>query len=104
MPNIGHETGPCRLATADCRLGMPPFTPARLRKDFLSVLDFDSDDLDRCLRLAAQLKADRPLRREAPTADALAGRHVAMLFDKPSLRTRTTFDISVRELGGHVVA
>src|SRR4029077_7029814 len=76
----------------------------RLRKDFLSILDFDADDLDRCLRLAAQLKADRPLRRAAPTADALSGRYVAMLFDKPSLRTRSTFEIAVRELGGHVVA
>jgi ornithine carbamoyltransferase len=49
----------------------------RIRKDFLSVLDFDPADFDRCLDLAAQLKADRPLGREAPSADALAGRHVA---------------------------
>ena len=35
-----------------------------------------------------RLKADRSLGRHAPTADALNGRHVAMLFDKPSLRTR----------------
>jgi ornithine carbamoyltransferase len=74
------------------------------RKDFLSVLDFDAIDLERCLRLAAQLKADRSLGRHAPTADALNGRHVAMLFDKPSLRTRTTFEIAIRELGGHLVA
>src|SRR5207237_9264506 len=40
----------------------------------------------------------------APTAEALDGRHVAMLFDKPSLRTRSTFEIGIRELGGHVVA
>jgi ornithine carbamoyltransferase len=74
------------------------------RKDFLSVLDFDAADLERCLDLAARLKADRALGRHAPTADALDGRHVAMLFDKPSLRTRSTFEIAVRELGGHVVA
>ena len=73
------------------------------RKDFLSVLDFDPADLEMCLRLAAQLKSDRSLGRHAPTADALDGRHVAMLFDKPSLRTRTTFEIAVRELGGQVV-
>ena len=35
--------------------------------------------------------------------DALNGRHVALLFDKPSLRTRTTFEIAIRELGGHVI-
>jgi len=80
-------------------------TPAtQTRKDFLSVLDFDSIDLERCLQLAAQLKADRSLGRHAPTADALNGRHVGMLFDKPSLRTRTTFEIAIRELGGHLVA
>ena len=74
------------------------------RKDFLSVLDFDAADLERCLQLAAQLKADRSLGRHAPTADALDGHHVALLFDKPSLRTRTTFEIAIRELGGHLVA
>jgi ornithine carbamoyltransferase len=78
-------------------------TPTRIRKDFLSILDFDPSDLERCLELAAQVKADRSLGRHAPTADALDGRHVALLFDKPSLRTRTTFEIAVRELGGHVV-
>src|SRR3954466_9401734 len=80
---------------------MPSVT--QTRKDFLSVLDFDAADLERCLQLAAQLKADRSLGRHAPTADALGGRHIALLFDKPSLRTRTTFEIAVRELGGHVV-
>ena len=33
----------------------------------------------------------------------LTGRHVALLFDKPSLRTRSTFMIAVRELGGDVI-
>jgi ornithine carbamoyltransferase len=80
-------------------------TPATLtRKDFLSILDFDAPDLERCLELAARLKTERALGRHAPTADVLDGRHVAMLFDKPSLRTRSTFEIAVRELGGHVVA
>ena len=74
------------------------------RKDFLSILDFDAADLDHCLQLAAQLKADRMLRSHAPTTNTLNGRHVAMLFDKPSLRTRTTFEIGIRELGGHLVA
>src|SRR5438128_2199643 len=73
------------------------------RKDFLSVLDLDAADIERCLQLAALVKADRALGRHAPTADALNGRHLALLFDKPSLRTRTTFEIAVRELGGHVV-
>ena len=81
---------------------MSPAT--QTRKDFLSVLDFDAADLERCLELAAQVKSDRSLGRHAPTADVLNGHHVAMLFDKPSLRTRTTFEIAIRELGGHLVA
>jgi ornithine carbamoyltransferase len=55
------------------------------------------------LDLAAELKATRALGRQAPTAFALAGAHVAMLFEKPSLRTRSTFEIAVRELGGHTL-
>jgi ornithine carbamoyltransferase len=86
---------------------MPPSsTPSRtrVRKDFLSILDLDHAELDRCLDLAARLKADRPLGRDAPTSGALGGRHVAMLFGKASLRTRSTFEIAVHELGGHVLA
>ncbi|HEV3061660.1 MAG TPA: ornithine carbamoyltransferase [Vicinamibacterales bacterium] len=77
---------------------------AATHKDFLSVLNFEATDVERCLQLATQLKADRSLGRHAPTADVLNGRHVALLFDKPSLRTRTTFEIAIRELGGDVVA
>ena len=76
----------------------------RIRKDFLSVLDLDPADFERCLDLAAQLKADRPLGREAPSADVLRGRHIALLFEKASLRTRSTFEIAIHELGGHVLA
>ena len=70
-------------------------------KDFLSVLDLGRGELDDVLSLAAEMKlrrgngqlADRPL----------AGKHVALLFEKPSLRTRSTFVIAVRELGGEVI-
>ena len=70
-----------------------------MAKDFLSVLDLSASDLARLLDLARQVKADRRLGRQAPTASALAGRHVAMLFEKPSLRTRSSFEIAVKELG-----
>jgi ornithine carbamoyltransferase len=73
-------------------------------KDFLSVLDLEASDLERCLDVAARMKADRHLGADAPTARLLEGRYVAMLFEKPSLRTRTTFEIAVRELGGQVIA
>src|SRR5215831_17603868 len=85
------------------RDGVRMATATLIRKDFLSVLNFDAADFERCLDLAAQVKADRSLGRHAPTADALDGRHIATLFDKPSLRTRSTFEIAIRELGGHIV-
>jgi ornithine carbamoyltransferase len=74
--------------------------PVSFAKDFLSIRDLAASDLDRLLALATQMKADRRLREQAPTARALAGLHVALLFEKPSLRTRSTFEIAIRELGG----
>jgi ornithine carbamoyltransferase len=72
-------------------------------QNFLSVLDFDPDGLARCLELAAKLKRERVHGRLAPTSKALNGRHVGLLFEKPSLRTRVTFTIGARELGGDIV-
>jgi ornithine carbamoyltransferase len=73
-------------------------------KDFLSVLDLDADLLDACLDLAARLKRDRRAAAGAPAhGRPLAGRHVALLFEKPSLRTRATFVVGVHELGGEIV-
>jgi ornithine carbamoyltransferase len=68
---------------------------------FLSILDFDRAELKSCLDLAAALKAARAA--EVPHSRPLEGRHVALLFEKPSLRTRSTFQIAVRELGGDVI-
>ena len=80
---------------------IPP--PAARAKDFLSILDLDHAALARLLDRARQMKADRRLGPDAPTAAALAGKHVALLFEKPSLRTRSTFEIAVRELGAHTL-
>jgi ornithine carbamoyltransferase len=76
---------------------------ARSRKDFLSVLDLGPDELDQLLDLAARMKADRHLGPRAPTSSVLAGTHVALLFEKPSLRTWSTFEIAIHELGGHTL-
>ena len=70
---------------------------------FLSVLDFNPDDLEHHLALAATLKQDRRLGREAATSAALQGTYVAILFEKPCLRTRSTFEIAIRELGGDFI-
>jgi ornithine carbamoyltransferase len=78
--------------------------PTHVRtKDFVSVLDFEPEELEGCLNLAARVKRDRRLGKGAPTANALGGSHVALLFEKPSLRTISTFEIAIRELGGDVI-
>jgi len=67
----------------------------------LSIEDLSYDELQGCLRLAGDLKAARAA--GLPHAKPLAGRHYALLFEKPSLRTRSTFQIAVRELGGDLI-
>jgi ornithine carbamoyltransferase len=79
---------------------MDSSAPTHFAKDFLSILDLSNVELEELLRVSAQMKADRRLGRQAPFASVLAGLHVALLFEKPSLRTRSTFEIAIRELGG----
>ena len=68
---------------------------------FLSIDDLTHGELQACLRLAAEFKAARAA--GVPHEQPLAGRHYALLFEKPSLRTRSTFQIAVRELGGDLI-
>jgi ornithine carbamoyltransferase len=100
--NVRPLTGSFRARAARGAAASRP--RVRLPKDYLSVLDLDAAAFAQLLELAARLKAERRLGRRAPSAQALAGRHVALLFDKPSLRTRATFEIAINELGGHVIA
>jgi ornithine carbamoyltransferase len=72
-------------------------------KDFLSILDLRRADFIRLLDAAAEMKSMRRLGWHAPSANRLAGQHVALLFEKPSLRTWSTFEIAVRELGGNTL-
>ena len=72
-------------------------------QNFLSILDLDPDRLSKLLESAAKLKRERVKGMKAPTPQALNGKHVGLLFEKPSLRTRVTFTIGVRELGGDIV-
>jgi ornithine carbamoyltransferase len=75
--------------------------PARARpRHLLSSADLDADDLDRVLDAAAALRMQR---NQGTLPRSLAGRQVALLFEKPSLRTRVTFDVGVAALGGHAL-
>jgi ornithine carbamoyltransferase len=67
-----------------------------LERDFLTGEELGAFELGRLLDRAAELKAGR---RERRAADALAGRSVALVFEKPSTRTRISFEVGVAELG-----
>src|SRR5262249_29149762 len=68
--------------------------------DFLSIRELAGDDLLKPFTLIPELKA----RQKAP-ARALApeGRTMALIFEKPSLRTRVTFEVAMIQLGGAAV-
>ena len=63
--------------------------------DFLSIRDFSPEEIRQFLALAATIKA-----HPAGYADALKGKTLAMIFEKPSLRTRVSFDVGIHQLGG----
>ena len=63
--------------------------------DFLSIKDFSPQQIRRFLELARRIKAIP----EAYSA-ALHGQTLAMIFEKPSLRTRVSFDVGIHQLGG----
>jgi ornithine carbamoyltransferase len=67
-------------------------------KRLLSDLDLSPAALRRLLDLAARVK-NTPQRY----AQSLAGRYLALLFEKPSLRTRLTFELAIKQLGGDAV-
>jgi ornithine carbamoyltransferase len=74
-------------------------------RDLLSVADLTASEVGRIFDRAAALKAEDHARRtsNAPVATPLAGRTLAMLFQKPSLRTRVTFEAGMNQLGGHAI-
>jgi ornithine carbamoyltransferase len=66
--------------------------------DFLSIRDFSSSELIDLLGCARDMKA-----RPQMFAHALAGQTLALIFEKPSLRTRVSFDVGIQQLGGFSV-
>jgi ornithine carbamoyltransferase len=67
--------------------------------DFCSDLDFSTDQVIELLELTQVVKQSRQR-----FASALKGRSIALLFEKPSLRTRMTFELAIKQLGGDAVA
>ena len=71
-------------------------------RDFLSVADVSAAEVERMFARAGRLKAEYRAMRRHPDLP-LAGRTLAMLFQKPSLRTRVTFEAGMVQLGGHAI-
>ncbi len=69
-------------------------------KDFLTIADCPTEFLKDLLRISVRLKR---LYRYGSSENSLAGKTLAMLFEKPSLRTRISFQVAMTDLGGHVI-
>ena len=69
-----------------------------MTRDFLSVDDISSEELHMLLERAAKMK-------QSPTDDAsrLTGKQIAVIFEKPSTRTRVSFEVGISSMGGHAV-
>ena len=69
-------------------------------KDLISILDVSVPDLERLMADAARLKAERA---EGCCHPLLAGKSLAMIFEKPSTRTRVSFEVGMYQLAGHAL-
>jgi len=69
-------------------------------KDFLSLLDFDKETLSYLIDFAAQLKQEN---KNGKAHHILKNKTLAMIFAKPSLRTRVSFEVGMLQLGGNAV-
>ena len=67
-----------------------------LGRDFVAIADFSPEEIERILDTAVRLK-----KRGRP--ELLTGRTLAMIFEKPSLRTRVSFQVAMTDLGGHAI-
>ena len=70
-------------------------------KDFLTLAEFTPEDLASVLELSERLKR---YRADGLGSKALAGRSVALVFEKPSTRTRVSFQVAISELGGSPIS
>ena len=67
-----------------------------MKKDFLSIGDLDRNEAEHLIEGARRMKRDAG-------RSILAGKTLALLFEKPSLRTKVSFDLAITQLGGHSV-
>ncbi len=68
------------------------------KKDFLTLKDYQKDEIEGIIKLAAQIKKD-----DSCYKDILKGKSIALLFDKHSTRTRLSFEAGISQLGGNCI-
>ena len=71
-----------------------------MKRDLISILDLEAEDLEQIMQDAAALKT---LRKEGKEHPILQGKNLAMIFEKPSTRTRISFEVGMNDLGGHAL-
>ena len=71
-----------------------------MHEDFLDIIDYSPEELQALLNLAIHLKAEYFTGGNEPV---LKGKTLAMIFQKPSLRTRVSFEMGMEHLGGHAM-
>ncbi|WP_415238989.1 ornithine carbamoyltransferase [Seleniivibrio woodruffii] len=69
-----------------------------MKKDFLTLRDWSADDLKQMIETAIRLKAEN---KNNVRHHHLEGKKLAMIFEKPSTRTRVSFEVGMYELGGY---
>lgn len=72
-----------------------------MKRDFVAVADWSAPELREALDLALHLKREH--RAGISHEDVLRGKTLAMIFQKPSLRTRVSFEVGMTQLGGHAL-
>lgn len=68
------------------------------KRDFLSLYDFTTKELEDILEMAANIK-----KRPNAYKNVLRGKTIALIFEKPSLRTKATFEVGILQMGGNSV-
>jgi len=69
-----------------------------VKKDLLSIRDLETKDIHDIIKLAADIKAN-----SAKYSNALKGKSIGLIFQKPSNRTRVSFEIGMFQMGGHSI-
>ena len=71
------------------------------KRDFLSITDLSAEEIWQVLDMAKKLKNE--LKNKGKNKALLMDKQMVMLFERPSLRTKLSFDIAMNQLGGHTV-